>query len=266
MYEYTLRQWIFLFIFYCILGWILESTYVSVRTKKLTNRGFMRGPWLPIYGCGFVGMLLISGPFRNNMLILYIAGTIGGSVLELITGEAMEAIFKVRYWDYSYRKYNFRGQICLPNSLYWGFLAIALNAFIQRYVELVLFAVPLRLMIIIDSAVGAIIIVDFIKSVKSAIDMMDILYQLDKAKNEMQILQKRLDVVIAVASDGVKDEVDELKIKAEVLKERIRGLSQIRDFDLREMIKGNPTMVSKKFQGALDTIKETVYSRRNKEE
>jgi len=271
MYEYTILQWIFLFIFYCVLGWVIESIYVSVRTKRPTNRGFMRGPWLPIYGCGFVGMLLISGPFRNNYIVLYIAGVIGGSVLELVTGELMEAIFKIRYWDYTYRKYNFRGQICLPNSLYWGVLAIFLNAFIERLVEKLLFAIPVLPMRIISMVIGAIILADFIISVKNAIDMRDILMQIEHAKEEMQILQKRLDVIIAVASDEVKDEADELRIKAAVLKDRMSRLTQIRDIGMLDMILGNPSMTSRRFKENLESVKESVYNKvykkkRNKED
>lgn len=263
MYNYSELQWWYLFLFYCIVGWIIESTYVSIRTKKLTNRGFMRGPWLPIYGCGFVGWLLISGSFGKNPILIYVIGTISGSALELVTGEIMEAIFNVRYWDYSYRKYNFRGQICLPNSLYWGIFALLSTFFIQAPVEAFMLLIPIKLMRVLVGIGYVIMGADFALSMKAAIDMRDILTQLHKAKSEMKMIQKRLDVVIAVTSDGVKDEVDDLKVKYAVLKERVRALTQIRDINLRDMIKGNPGMVSRKFQDALDTVKSAVY-RKNK--
>lgn len=50
MYHYTLSQWLFFFYFYCFFGWCFESTYVSICQKKLVNRGFIRGPFLPLYG------------------------------------------------------------------------------------------------------------------------------------------------------------------------------------------------------------------------
>ena len=68
MYSYTIVQWLFFFYFYCFVGWCIESAYVSVRTRKLTNRGFMRGPFLPLYGSGAIMMLVVSMPFQENIL------------------------------------------------------------------------------------------------------------------------------------------------------------------------------------------------------
>ena len=265
MYNYSILQWWFLFLFYCMVGWVVESSYVSIRTKKLTNRGFMRGPWLPIYGTGFVGWLLISGSIGLNPVVVYVVGTLSGTALEFVTGEIMEAIFNVRYWDYSYRKYNIKGQICLPNSLYWGLFAMLMTYGIHKPVEKMMLMIPDKPMRFIVVIGYILMCTDFALSVKAAIDMRDILTQLDKAKEELKIIKKRYDVVVAVASDGVKDEVDDLKLKYAVLKERIRGLTQIRDINLRDMIKGNPGMVSRKFGDALDTIKSAVYNIRNKD-
>ena len=117
MYSYTIVQWLFFFYFYCFVGWCIESAYVSVRTRKLTNRGFMRGPFLPLYGSGAIMMLVVSMPFQDNILMVYAAGCVGATVLEYVTGVIMEALFKVRYWDYTKNKFNFQGHICLGTSL-----------------------------------------------------------------------------------------------------------------------------------------------------
>ena len=95
MYHYSIIKWLFFFYFYCFFGWIFESAYVSLRSKKFVNRGFMRGPFLPIYGSGAIMMLVVSMPFQDNIFLTYIAGCIGATVLELVTGVAMEALFKV---------------------------------------------------------------------------------------------------------------------------------------------------------------------------
>ena len=102
MYPYSLSQWLFLFYFYCFLGWCVESTHVSIRQKPphWVNRGFMRGPFLPLYGSGAIMMLVVSAPFQHNLFLTYVAGCIGATILEYITGVTMEGLFKVRYWDY----------------------------------------------------------------------------------------------------------------------------------------------------------------------
>ena len=117
MYHYTAIQWLFFFYFYCFFGWCFESTYVSLKSRKLVNRGFCRGPFLPLYGSGAIMMLVVSMPFQDNLVLVYIAGCIGATVLEYVTGVTMEALFKVRYWDYSKNKFNFQGHICLGSSL-----------------------------------------------------------------------------------------------------------------------------------------------------
>ena len=69
----------------------------------------MRGPFLPIYGCGAILSLFVTMPFRDNYVLMYFAVAISATILEYITGVVMEKIFKVRYWDYSYKKIQFKG-------------------------------------------------------------------------------------------------------------------------------------------------------------
>ena len=96
MYSYTVAQWLFFFYFYCFFGWCFESSYVSLRKRHPVNRGFMRGPFLPLYGSGAIMMLVVSMPFQSNILLTYIAGCIGATILEYVTGVTMEALFKMR--------------------------------------------------------------------------------------------------------------------------------------------------------------------------
>ena len=265
-YHYSIEHWLFLLYFYCIFGWIVECTYVSVRTHKLTNRGFMKGPWLPIYGFGAIIMLFCGGPFREHPILMFLAGTVGASVLEYITGAVMEALFTVRYWDYSYRKYNLHGYICLPNSLYWGLATMFLNYLLHNWVEGIVALISLRALRVIVWIISVTIAADFATAFKAAIDMRILLDQLSRAKDEMARYQKRLEVLMAVASDEVMDEVGEIKLKYAVLKDRVSNMIHVRDINLRLVIKGNPTMVSAKFADALDMVKGAVIHRvKNKE-
>ena len=108
MYHYSLSQWLFFFYFYCFFGWCFESTYVSICERRLVNRGFLRGPFLPLYGSGAIMMLVVSSPFQDSQPLVFLAGCVGSTVLEYVTGVVMEALFKVRYWDYSHKKFNFK--------------------------------------------------------------------------------------------------------------------------------------------------------------
>ena len=92
MYEYTWYQWLTFFFIYCFFGWIFESTYVSAKTGRFVNRGFLRLPLLPLYGTGAVMMLWVSLPVKDNLLLVYLTGVIAATLLEYVTGWGMEAV------------------------------------------------------------------------------------------------------------------------------------------------------------------------------
>ncbi len=142
MIQYKAFQWLFFFYLYCFFGWCFESSYVSLKSGRPVNRGFMRGPFLPLYGSGAIMMLIVSSPFQDNILLTYIAGVIGATALEYITGVTMEALFKVRYWDYSKQPFNFQGHICLSSSIAWGFLTILMTRVVHRPVEQFVLLIP----------------------------------------------------------------------------------------------------------------------------
>lgn len=91
MYTYTWYQWLAFFYVYCFLGWIFESTYVSLKQKRLVNRGFLRLPMLPLYGSGAVMMLWVSLPVRDSLPLVYISGFIAATALEYVTAPSWNA-------------------------------------------------------------------------------------------------------------------------------------------------------------------------------
>ena len=196
--QYTLQQWILYFYVYCFLGWIFESCYVSFRKKEWVNRGFLHGPFLPIYGSGAVMMLFVSEPFKDNLILTYFAGVVGATLLELITGAAMEALLKVRYWDYSNQKFNYKGYICLSSSVAWGFLTILMNKVFHPAILHLLAVVPKMADEIFVWVVSAGLAVDLCISVRDAINLRNILVGMENVRREVVILRKRADVVIAI--------------------------------------------------------------------
>ncbi len=240
MYHYTLIQWLFFFYFYCFFGWVFESTYVSVKSRKFVNRGFMRGPFLPIYGSGAIMMLVVSMPFQDNLILTYLAGCVGATVLEFVTGTVMEALFKVRYWDYSNQKFNYKGHICLGSTLAWGFLTIFMTEFLNRGVEKFVFSIPDLIITILTIALTIVILVDFTLSFKAALDLRDVLIGLDKAKAEMERIQKRLDVIVAVASDELETRRQERKLERSIYMDELMDDIEERFNSIKERIKVEP--------------------------
>lgn len=104
------------FFLYSFLGWVWESCYVSVKERRPVNRGFMHGPFLPLYGSGAVLVLLCTMGAGNSVVLVFLFGMAGATALEFVTGIVMESIFHVKYWDYSNQKLNLKGYI-LPCCL-----------------------------------------------------------------------------------------------------------------------------------------------------
>ena len=120
MHVYTVEQWLLLFYFYCLCGWIWESCYVSCKQRQWVNRGFLHGPWLPIYGSGAILILFATLPVKDSPWGIALMGTLAATLLEYVTGAVMERIFRMRYWDYSDQPCNLHGYICLTSSLGWA--------------------------------------------------------------------------------------------------------------------------------------------------
>lgn len=129
---YYIINWFFI---YSFLGWVWESVYVSVKKRKLVNRGFINGPFCTIYGAGAVTIYLLLRPLRGNLALLYLGGVLTATVLEYFTGWVMEAVFHTRWWDYSSKKFNLHGYISLASSLLWGVFSILLFKILQPFVS-----------------------------------------------------------------------------------------------------------------------------------
>ena len=110
------------FIFYGVLGWLMEVICRWVELKKFINRGFLIGPICPIYGYGVIGMILLIGENATDFLSVFLKSVFVCSMLEYFTSYLMEKLFKARWWDYSKRKYNINGRICLETMLPFGIL------------------------------------------------------------------------------------------------------------------------------------------------
>ena len=221
MFNYQPMQWLFLFFFYSFFGWIFETIYVSVHEKHFVNRGFMRGPFLPLYGCGGIMMLLASKPFYDNVVLVFISGCIGATALEYVTAVLMEALFKVRYWDYSHKKIHFQGRISLESSLCWGVCTVVFTHYLQLPIEKILLSFPYNILSVVTVVITVVMSCDFMLAFKTALDLRDVLIYMERAKDEMARMQKRLDVIIAFKGEEVRENIGD---KIEGIGDRIENL------------------------------------------
>lgn len=202
-YHYTFIQWLLFFFIYCFLGWVWESCYVSIKKREWINRGFLHGPMLPIYGSGAIIVLLCTIGVRDQVILIFIFGMTGATILEYVTGACMERLFRVRYWDYSHMPLNLKGYICLPVSLGWGVFSVLLVRVIHVPIENLVLQIPERIAEVVSVVCSSAFAVDFTLSFSEAMDLRDMLIRLSDSNEKIQRLQKRLEVVSAFAEDGL---------------------------------------------------------------
>lgn len=121
-------------VFYSIVGWVYESIICSVEAKHFINRGFLNGPYCPIYGFGAVFDWILLGKIENPFL-LFLLGAIIACTLEYFTSYTMEKIFHARWGDYSKLKFNINGRICLLGAITFGTFSVVLIRWIHPFVS-----------------------------------------------------------------------------------------------------------------------------------
>ena len=285
MYYYSWNQWITFFFIYSFLGWVWESCYVSIKSHRWVNRGFLRMPMLPLYGSGATIMLLLTLPFPGNYVLQYCLGVIGPTILEYFTGWAMEKLFKMRYWDYSNQRFNIKGYICLTSSIAWGFFTLLMTYVLHPPIEhFVLNKIPPVVDYVVIAVVGVLFVLDTIESAKVAVDvgkalekMTDIRAQIDDIQVQLSLLKSQAARIASEKKEAAIDKVyaakNNAKITAQDAKEeaaqKMAALAaKLEELNLnresitkgmsifhRGLLRGNPTASSDRFGAALKELK-----------
>jgi hypothetical protein len=141
------------------------------------------------------------------VVLVFISGCIGATALEYVTAVVMEALFKVRYWDYSHKKFHFQGRISLESTIAWGVCTVVFTHYLQIPIERLLLSIPYNFVTVVTTVVVVVFTCDFMLAFKTALDLKDVLIYMEKAKGEMARMQKRLDVIIAFKGEDMRESI-----------------------------------------------------------
>lgn len=166
-------------------------------------------------------MLFVGLPLKEHPVYMFFAGLLAASSLEYVTGAAMEKIFRVKYWDYSECFLNLKGHICFKASMAWGTFTVVLNYFLHMPVERLVFMIPSETLQIIVVIIQVYFVADFSLAFKTALDLRDVIIALDKFRDELDRMEKRLDVAIAFAQDSREQALEELAARLEENRKRL---------------------------------------------
>jgi len=241
---------------------------------------------LPLYGTGAVMMLWVSLPVRNSLIAVYFSGVIGATVLEYITGWAMERLFKVRYWDYSNQKFNLHGYICLTSSIAWGFLTILMTEVIHPPIAKAVLEIKPHTEWFFLITTTILFGYDTFQSTKEALDLARALESITKLRTELEDMQVQIALLRAETvqeihriKENVRDSVVEsaelrhenINLKKEEFETRIQELSKQLN-EKRNVLKTrigkrtpailrrNPGAISRRFASALKELRSTIES------
>lgn len=153
-----------LFLIYSIIDWVMEVIFTLFKDKTLVNRGFLIGPYCPIYGCGCVLIILLLKRYSNDFFLLFIMSMVVCSILEYLTSYIMEKLFKARWWDYSDRKFNINGRICLETMIPFGLLGCLLMYVINPFISGFISKVPKDILNPISIVLFILFVIDNIAS------------------------------------------------------------------------------------------------------
>lgn len=274
---YTFSTWLFFFYLYCFLGWLWETCYVSVRKAKWVNRGFIHGPFLPIYGSGAIVVLIFTLHFRTSAGLVFLTGMASATLLEYFTGVAMEKMFHVRYWDYSNQPLNLNGHICVFSSLAWGVFSVLLTLYMHNPIERLALSMNQNLLEFIVFLLTVYLSIDMAQSVREAFNLKELLVGLESSSEEFRHLQKGIEVAYAFYGSELKEKSEAgLKkinsafgagkekgenVKAGIMERVERARTKRTYKNINSLLGRNPQAVSKMHEKAFSEFMEIMKER-----
>lgn len=282
LFEMTIFEMYYYFWFWSIFGWVMEVVDRTLETGGFENRGFMNGPYCPIYGFGVIGITILLSPLKS-VLMLYILSSVLCTVFELAVGLMLQALFHAKWWDYSDMKFNFKGYICLRNSLLWGVGCVLVVRVVQPLIEKGVHQIPYTLGNIVAIVLTIIFVYDLVESICEVRKLNNKLREIDalariihdksvvigeKISDEVLIQKAKYDKLNEKLADGVQnqkekyerlnekisDELSMTMFKYEMLIEQAKKQSRI--------IRAFPTMKSLEHNNALRVIREKLNIRK----
>lgn len=249
--KLSLTYYFLLFIIYSCMGWLLEVACKLRDTKKIINRGFLIGPYCPIYGFGAVAITLLLYRYSYDPLVLFIMTIFTCGALEYGTSYVMEKLFKARWWDYSKRKFNLDGRICLGTIIPFGVFGLILTYITNpKIIQMLnnlnpnllgIIAIIIAIIITIDYVISTIVIFGFRKTALAV-------GREDRQDNTEQIT-KKVREILSDKSWFYKRLIEAFP-KLETIKIRIQEITD----EVKENAKEIKDNINEKAQGMKNTI------------
>lgn len=173
-----------LFLIYSFIGWIMEICVTFYKSKKIINRGFLIGPYCPIYGYASIIMILYLNHYKDNPLTVFLLAVVICTFIEYIISYIMEKLFNARWWDYSNYKFNINGRVCLINAFFFGVLGTFSVYYANPFFENILLKINTNTLNIISLILMILFTTDFIISMYATFKLKSSINKINKDNTE----------------------------------------------------------------------------------
>lgn len=173
-----------LFLIYSFIGWIMEICVTFYKSKKIINRGFLIGPYCPIYGYASIIMILYLNHYKDNPLTVFLLAVVICTFIEYIISYIMEKLFNARWWDYSNYKFNINGRVCLINAFFFGVLGTFLVYYANPFFENILLKINTNTLNTISLILMILFTTDFIISMYATFKLKSSINKINKDNTE----------------------------------------------------------------------------------
>ena len=261
------------FFVYGFLGWCTEVIFAAFKQHRFVNRGFLNGPICPIYGVGVTLVIACLEAFQSNLLLLYISSVILVTVLEGVTGWAMDKLFHNKWWDYSKLPFNIGGYVCLLFSLIWGVACVFIVYFVHPLIHQVLSLIPHTAGIALIAILGIALLSDMIVTTSAIVKFNQYLELLKHITDELHAISNQIGAelyqnVMHVLDmqessrqklDDVKLEVsEEIRMQIVELKTRAQNLGEKVPKPARRLLKAFPKLESRHYKAQLELFRKKL--------
>lgn len=261
------------FFVYGFLGWCTEVIFAAFKQHRFVNRGFLNGPICPIYGVGVTLVIACLEAFQSNLLLLYISSVILVTVLEGVTGWAMDKLFHNKWWDYSKLPFNIGGYVCLLFSLIWGVACVFIVYFVHPLIHQVLSRIPHTAGIALIAILGIALLSDMIVTTSAIVKFNQYLELLKHITDELHAISNQIGAelyqnVMHVLDmqessrqklDDVKLEVsEEIRMQIVELKTRAQNLGEKVPKPARRLLKAFPKLESRNYKAQLELFQQKL--------
>lgn len=203
--PYSWFQILWYFYIYGFLGWCSEVAFAAIAHGKFVNRGFVNGPICSIYGFGVMSVLLVLGPLKSSLWLLFGGSVLFTSVIEYFTGWVLEKVFHDKWWDYSKRPLNIKGYVCLEFSVLWGIACVFVVDVFQPLVAKVVDLIPKKLGWVLLGTFSALWIADNIITAMEIRKLPKKLHALQAIEDSLTAISDEIGEEIYIRASDAKD-------------------------------------------------------------